>query len=501
MSMPARPITIAISALGGQGGGVLSDWIRELAERNGYYAQSTSVPGVAQRTGATVYYLELFPEAAAREAGREPVLSLSAVAGDVDIAIAAEWMEAGRAIDRGFVTPDRTVLIASTHRAFAVAEKTAMGDGIARSEVVMDAARAAAKRLICFDMQRVAEECGAVISATLFGALGASGALPFTRADFEAVAGGGKAAQTNLRAFAAAWAAVESGADANITRRAASLPADSNASGALPARIAALPGNVGALAREGCRQLVDYQDARYAALYLDRLERVLAADRASGGDARDFALTAAVARHLALWMAYQDVIRVADQKRRGTRLAGIRREVRAADDQLVHPVEFMHPRLDEICDLLPRALGAAIAGSPSVSGWLGRFFRKGRHVRTYSLTGFLLLFALASLRPWRRGTLRHAVETARIEDWLQRIVAAAGRDYGLALEITRCQRLLKGYSSTQERGWHRFSRIMEYVARAPASADTACAVERLHAAALAGEDDAAFEAALAELAT
>jgi hypothetical protein len=73
-------IKIAILAIGGQGGGVLADWVVHLAEANGYYAQTTSVPGVAQRTGATIYYLELVPET-----GRTPVLSLMPAPGDVDI--------------------------------------------------------------------------------------------------------------------------------------------------------------------------------------------------------------------------------------------------------------------------------------------------------------------------------------------------------------------------------------------------------------------------------
>jgi indolepyruvate ferredoxin oxidoreductase, beta subunit len=50
-----RPITVAILALGGQGGGVLTKWLVELAEANGFLAQSTYVAGVAQRTGSTVY--------------------------------------------------------------------------------------------------------------------------------------------------------------------------------------------------------------------------------------------------------------------------------------------------------------------------------------------------------------------------------------------------------------------------------------------------------------
>src|SRR5579885_2992286 len=103
------------------------------------------------------------------------------VPGEIDIAIGAEWMEAGRAIQRGFVTPDRTTLIASTHRALAVVEKQTPGDGIADSGVVLDAARAAAKRLIAFDMGRAAEQSGSAISAVLFGVLAAAEALPFPR--------------------------------------------------------------------------------------------------------------------------------------------------------------------------------------------------------------------------------------------------------------------------------------------------------------------------------
>ena len=45
--------------------------------------------------------------------------------GDVDIVLASELMEAGRAVQRGLVTPDRTTLIASTHRVYSIAEKTA----------------------------------------------------------------------------------------------------------------------------------------------------------------------------------------------------------------------------------------------------------------------------------------------------------------------------------------------------------------------------------------
>ena len=162
-----KPISIAILAMGGQGGGVLADWIVAMAEQQGWIAQSTSVPGVAQRTGATIYYVEML----APKDGKLPVLSLMPTPGDVDIVLAAEFMEAGRSMLRGIVTPDKTTLIASTHRSYAVGEKEMPGDGTADPLLVVEAFGVAAKRTIVFDMQTLAEKNGSVISSAMFGAL------------------------------------------------------------------------------------------------------------------------------------------------------------------------------------------------------------------------------------------------------------------------------------------------------------------------------------------
>src|SRR6476646_5305659 len=122
-----RPIKLTIAALGGQGGGVLASWLIRIAEAEGHLAQATSVPGVAQRTGATIYYLEFFPQAAATEAGRDPIMALMPAAGDVDCVLASELAEAARTIQRGLVSRDKTTLIASSHRSYAIAERSAMG--------------------------------------------------------------------------------------------------------------------------------------------------------------------------------------------------------------------------------------------------------------------------------------------------------------------------------------------------------------------------------------
>lgn len=320
-SSPSRGrITIAILALGGQGGGVLADWIRLLGQQNGYAAQATSVPGVAQRTGSTVYYIELFPEDAADD--REPVLALMPAPGDVDIVIASELMEAGRAILRGFAT-DRTVLIGSTHRIYAISEKSALGDGRAASERILEAARTRCARFIGFDMDEVATRSGSVISAVMFGALAGSDALPFARQSFEqAISAGGKGVEASLRAFAAGMEAAKDGAIAGKAPDPPAAPRPTTAAGAeLAARVAAeLPAPARDTAIEGVRRLMDYQDRAYAELYLARIARIAELD----SEQREWELTTAVAKHLALWMSYEDTIRVADLKVRDGRFARIR---------------------------------------------------------------------------------------------------------------------------------------------------------------------------------
>ena len=89
--------SILIAALGGEGGGVLANWITSALWNAGYYAQGTSIPGVAQRTGATTYYIEYCRIPLSELGGRRPVLALNPVPGRVDVMIASELIEAARA--------------------------------------------------------------------------------------------------------------------------------------------------------------------------------------------------------------------------------------------------------------------------------------------------------------------------------------------------------------------------------------------------------------------
>ncbi len=365
-----RPITIAILAMGGEGGGVLADWIVDLAEHNRYLAQLTSVPGVAQRTGATIYYLEIYPRAAIADSAHEPVLALMPVPGDVDIVIASELMEAGRAIQRGLITPDRTTLIASTNRVFSMTERIAMSDGRVDDGKLAEACRAAAKTMHAFDMAALAEATGSVISAVLLGALAGAGVLPFPRQAFEgAIKRGGKGIQASLAAFTAGFEATTAGVAA-VKMPATVLPPptldgqDSDETPTAPSphkpipaellrESETFPASARAIVRAGIERTVDYQGLDYAKLYLNRLAPIAAADK-------DGRLVTEAARQLALGMAYEDTIRVAELKIRPSRFERVREEVQVNDNQILEIAEFMHPRTQEIADTLPAPLGRFI---------------------------------------------------------------------------------------------------------------------------------------------
>lgn len=503
--MNERTFKLTIAALGGQGGHVLSNWLIEIAERHDWLVQATSVPGVAQRTGSTLYYLEFLARATAQSRGREPIMALMPVAGDVDCVVAAELAEAGRAMARGLVT-ERTTLIASTHRAYAIAEKSALGRGVADPQQLLELVRTQGTRAILFDMEETAERNRSHISAVLLGAICGAGVLPFPKESFlEAITRSGLAVTANLAAFedarrqAGREAPAGSAAVPGGTSALPSVPQTARTPALQPLldRVRQLPAGVQPLVLEGVRRTLDYQDPAYARLFLDRVERVTALDaRIRGGAGRT--LTEAVARGLALWMTFEDTIRVADLKTRSARFERVRREARAAPGQLFGLTEFVRPRVAEFAGTLPAALGSRLLRSPRGRRWLERW-TQGRQIRTRTVSGFLLLYALAGLRRWRRGTWRFREENARIESWLATIERLAVTRYELAVELARAQRLIKGYGDTHERGWRNFSALVAQLERLAARSDGAAVLARLQEAALADEEGAALARELTAL--
>ena len=510
-----RPLTLLVCALGGEGGGVLTEWLVDIARHAGYAAQSTSIPGVAQRTGATTYYIEVFPVPLAQLGGRRPVFSLSPVPGTLDAIVSSELLETARQVGNGMSAPLRTLVISSSARIFTTAERMEPGDGRADAQRLLDVVKAFSREHHVFDMNAMARDAGTVVSAVMLGAVAGSGLFPFPREAYEHVVRGGdtsapeklsKMAAASLRGFAAAFDAV-SAPRAQAAFVSSVLAGDTNdappPASALPAELARrFPPAVHDMLSLGHARVLDYQDAAYAALYAERLGRVLDTERAADpAGAQGFAITREAARWLALWMAFDDIVRVAALKGRASRAQRVRQEVRAGDEDIVKVYDHFKPGAAEFAALLPPGL------SRRVTAW-----DRGRQARglapwalplkvgSHSVVGMASLRMLASLRWLRRRGSRFAEEQALIERWLAAVEAGTRDAWALGHELALCGRLIKGYGSTNERGKENLLHMTDHLAARPGvtPAERAQAVAAARTAALADDAGRALDAALVE---
>jgi indolepyruvate ferredoxin oxidoreductase beta subunit len=501
--MPDRPFTMLIAALGGEGGGVLTDWIVAAASQLGFPVQSTSIPGVAQRTGATTYYVEIVPLPWRELGANRPVLALAPGVGDVDIVVASELMEAGRAIASGFVTPDRTLMIASTARSYLVVERIAMGDGRYDSPRLLKAAEDHSREHLLLDMDALAKRSGAMINAVMLGIIAGCGRLPIPAASFEAaIRADGKAVETNLRGFRAG---LEAAQQANVERLEGTAPTRRHPAAATLADLeraigADMPAGARDIVIEGVRRLERYQGLGYVRLYLDRLAPIRAADTSSEAGGR---LLREVGRHLAVRMSYEDVIRVAQAKIDPARLPRIAADLGVKPGEPFKVTEFLKPGIEEMCSILPPGLARRILSVAERRGWLDRV-HWAMEVNTASVSGFMRFWLLAKLRAWRPRSYRFQEEQRAIEAWLALIGEAARLSVDLALEITECARLIKGYGDTHKRGTANYRLIEMRIIRPVLAGNIPLrqgidAVASARAAALLDPDSEALTRCLAEL--
>ena len=466
----AKPISILVCALGGEGGGVLAEWLYAAAVRAGHAAQSTSIPGVAQRTGATTYYLEI-----AATAGHHAVFSLSPVPGEIDLLVSSELLETVRQVGLGFANAERTLIISATARVLTVAEKAVLTDGRSDSAALAQLLHAHARAAELLDLGEMARRAGTVMSSVMLGAIAASGVLPFTRAVFEdTIRAGGVGVDASLRGFALAFEHVAAQTQQRELVAAALKPTEPN---------------LLALARA---RLAEYQDAAYVRLYDERLAQVRAAEGVAGP------VTLEMTRWLALWMAFDDIVRVAQLKLARTRQARIRHEVGARDDEVVKTFDHFKPGVSEFAALLPAPLAQRLLA------WDRRRVQAGREpwalaikLGTHTVFGVLTLKLLAGLRGQRRRGQRFALEQQLLDEWLAAVVAGTREAAALGLELAKCGRLIKGYGSTNERGKENLLHIVRHLARSAASPnERAAAVRAAREAALADDAGIALDITL-----
>jgi indolepyruvate ferredoxin oxidoreductase, beta subunit len=462
------PIRLYIAAMGGEGGGVLTSWLVALAAAEGWPVQSTSVPGVAQRTGATSYYLEMLPRRSDQPGERDYVFALTPTPGFVDAVVATELLETGRAMEMGFVSPDRTTLITSSHRTYTITEKSAPADERYPTDRIYRAIEHLAARALVLDLAEIARRTKTITSSVVFGAIAGAGILPLGRERFEAVIHqSGIAVEASLRGFAAGYDAAVAPSAPEQPREQAQRPAPEMAPGDhIPGDD---PAEVQLVVRHGLERLAGYQDADYCERYLRHVARVVKAESAWGRGAAGWPISREAARYLALWMSYEDVIRVAALKTDRQRWQQIDQSNPRGEADTLRVTEYLKPGVEEMASLLPPRLGkwliefAGRHGGPDA-------FNTGLRIRSTSIFGFFLLRSLAKLRAWRPYSLRFRDEHAALEDWLALVEAATGIDHAFGAEVVECARIRKGYGSTHRRTAAVFEAIMDKLVR-PAIAE------------------------------
>ena len=248
----------------------------------------------------------------------------------------------------------------------------------------------------------------------------------------------------------------------------------------------------------GHARMLEYQGPAYANLYLERLQQVLDAERASDpAGAQNYASTREMARWLALWMAFDDIVRVADLKSRTTRWERVRGEVKAGEDDLLKVYDHFKPGIPEFAALLPAPLADRLVRWDRARVLQGKQpWALPLKVGTHSILGMLGLRVLASLKWLRIRGSRYAIEQSMIDKWLAGVVQGTRGHWRLGHEIALCGRLIKGYGATNERGKENLLHVLDHLAQGPSPEASAQAIAAARDAALADDAGKTLDAAL-----
>jgi indolepyruvate ferredoxin oxidoreductase beta subunit len=512
-----QPVSILLCALGGEGGGVLANWLIDVARLADYPAQATSIPGVAQRTGATTYYLEIYPIQRTELAGRTPVLGLNPLPGRLDALVSSELLETARQIANGLASNDRTCVISSSSRTLTTAEKMVMGDGRQDDGALMGVIAENSLRHHVLDMARVCQETGTLVSAVMLGAIAASGLLPFSRALYESVlAGKSAAAKASLHGFEMAFDHVSKQKEQAKYLEKVWSPSisqlepisakqddnsDFNARVRVPTQILEeFPADMRKVLALAYNRVAKYQGQAYAQLLIERLRKIK--QQENGGDSPNGScpVTAESTRWLALWMAYDDIIQVAFLKSRAHRWQRVSEEVKLQEGELLKIYDHFKPGVPELAAMLPVSWAQALLkwDKQRIANGKGPWSMPIKLAR-HSVSGMLSLRFLSLLRVFRPYGHRYITEQALIEEWLSGIGRAFSVSPLLALEVARCGQLIKGYGSTNERGKENLLHILHTVCvpnSAKSVAEQISAVAQIRKAALQDEAGQQLDQAL-----
>ncbi len=250
-----------------------------------------------------------------------------------------------------------------------------------------------------------------------------------------------------------------------------------------------LPDSAASVVSDAIHQLIEYQGAAYAQLYVDRLRRFV------GKPGVDEAMFGEIARLMAMRMSYQDPIRIAQLKLAEWDPGAGDPPARAADD-------VRKFRLDELVEALPAAVAEPLLDLLEWRGWT----RKQVSIRfsTKNRWSIRRLKIEASLRRWRRFSVRYARERVWVERWLHMIDRALTRQPDSASAIVQTATMVQGYGGAYRGGLADWHAIIDGLAKPTFDGvlplgDLASAVAEARAAALPDPRQAALKRTIAEI--
>lgn len=480
MKRKSELLKILIPAVGGQGGGVLTEWLVQAFVLEGFEVQSIGLPGLSQRGGSTVYYVEAHPKIGSES--KRVIFSQYPVPGDVDVILSQEFLELGRVLEQGYGS-ERTTVVSSTHRVYSTLEKMPVSSGIYSEENLKRLAGAFSQSFIGFNALEKAKENGMDelgINAILLGALAASEALPINETSYlKAIETAGVSVKSNLKGFRVGWDYVKLKSSDRIEsesqkkweefKKERSEKLDSVKREEylrLVSKIEIIyPTRLREILAEALFRLTDYQDVWYAERYLDDLKRVYEIDQEMKGG---FKVTESFAKNLALWMSYEDGIRVAELKISPHRFKRIKEEMRLRDDQVFHVIDYLKPDAYEIYGLLPNILVAPFVGIAR-SRLFRKILPKNKKITleqkpvTTSFAGSLTLRLLAKFKFIRPLSYRYRNEHSLIKKYKEDVEKFTVLNYELGCLVAKSGEVIKGYGDVRRRTMNAFSRFLDKV--------------------------------------
>lgn len=473
--MKRASLRVLIGTVGGQGGGVLSDWLIHGLLNAGWDAMSVGLLGMSQRGGTVTYYCEASPE---KKPGR--VNSVFAVPGDVNMIIGQELLELGRFLSMGYAAPD-CIIVGNTRRTLATLEKMPAENGIYDSSVIISAAKQLSPdhHYLC-DAQEVVASAGLSelsSNALLLGMAVGSPTLQLTAPPFfDAIRSSRVNVEANLKAFEMGFALAKAGNSSTVADEAQQsgkqpdpvvlLAEDRQWHERIERHLAGSAAELVTLLREATSFLADYQDEDYAAEYLKRVEQI---NRLPGMRP---AAVEAFARQAALWMGYEDIPRVAQLKVAPQRLSGLHAEHSRSGTDTVKVTEFLCPDLEQVRGLLPTRWTYLLDrhfGGGQDKAWAMR-------IDTTSVRGYWMLKLLSGLRRWRRHSSRYQEEMQALERWTGYIRSWQARSPELGQLVAEAGRVVKGYGRVRRMAytdlWGFCDRVLPLLAQSGAQGET-----------------------------